>query len=160
VFVLGDAADVKDPKTGQPVPGLAPAAMQMGRYVGDVIRDEITRGVAPSAREPFHYVDKGTLATIGKRRAVADIRGWKFGGAFAWLLWSLVHISFLIGFRNKIFVMAGWIYDYITRGREARLITGTYQRRLRIPRGSQSAGGYVHVQQEPAMIENTENVSP
>src|SRR5262249_47020372 len=90
VFVLGDAAAVNDPKTGQPVPGLAPAAMQMGRYVGDVIRDEITRDVTPSARKPFHYFDKGTLATIGKRRAVADIRGWKFGGVFAWLLWSLV----------------------------------------------------------------------
>jgi NADH dehydrogenase len=159
VFVVGDAADAKDPTTGQPVPGLAPAAMQMGRYVGNVIRDELTRGVAPSAREPFHYVDKGTLATIGKRRAVADIRGWKFGGIIAWLLWSLVHVSFLIGFRSKIFVMAGWIYDYVIHGREARLITGSYKRRLRIPRGSGLDGGYVHVQQEPVTIENHEGVS-
>jgi NADH dehydrogenase len=159
VFVLGDAAAAKDSKSGQPVPGLAPAAMQMGRYVGDVIRDAITRGVTPSSREPFHYVDKGTLATIGKRRAVADIRGWKFGGIIAWLLWSLVHISFLIGFRSKIFVMAGWVYDYVVHGREARLITGSYKRRLRIPRGSGRAGGYVHVQQEPVTIENTESVS-
>jgi NADH dehydrogenase len=159
VFVLGDAAAVKDPKTGQPVPGLAPAAMQMGRYVGDVIRDELTRGVAPSAREAFHYFDKGTLATIGKRRAVADIRGWKFGGIVAWLLWSLVHVSFLIGFRSKFFVMAGWIYDYLLQNREARLITGSYKRRLRVPRGSGRAGGFVHVQQEPVTIENHEGVS-
>jgi NADH dehydrogenase len=159
VFVLGDAADVKDPKTGQPVPGLAPAAMQMGRYVGGVIRDEIRRGIAPSAREPFHYFDKGTLATIGKRRAVADIRGWRFGGIFAWLLWSLVHVSFLIGFRNKIFVMAGWMYDYVMNSREARLITGSYKRRLRVPHGTGREGGYVHVQQEPVAIENTENVT-
>jgi NADH dehydrogenase len=161
VFVLGDAAAVKDPKTGQPVPGLAPAAMQMGRYVGDVIRDELTRGVAASAasREPFRYFDKGSLATIGKRRAVADIRGWKFGGICAWLLWSLVHVSFLIGFRSKIFVMAGWIYDYLLQNREARLITGSYKRRLRVPRGSGRAGGFVHVQQEPVTIENHEGVS-
>jgi NADH dehydrogenase len=160
VFVVGDAAAATDSKTGQPVPGLAPAAMQMGRYVGSVIRDEVTRGALASSRQAFHYVDKGTLATIGKRRAVADIRGWKFGGIFAWLLWSLVHISFLVSFRSKIFVMAGWIYDYLMQGREARLITGSYRRRLRVPRGSRDGGGYVHVQQEPATIENTEGVSP
>jgi NADH dehydrogenase len=86
------------------------------------------------SREAFHYRDKGVLATIGTRRAVADIRGWRFGGVFAWLMWSLVHITFLIGFRNRLFVMAGWIYDYFTHGREARLITGTYQMRIHTAR--------------------------
>jgi NADH dehydrogenase len=138
VFVLGDAAAAKDAKTGQPVPGLAPAAMQMGRYVGEIIRDEITRGVAPADRPPFHYRDKGTMATIGKRRAVADIRGWRFGGVLAWLMWSLVHITFLIGFRSKFFVMAGWIYDYLANSREARLITGNFKLRVRQPLGKRS----------------------
>jgi NADH dehydrogenase len=71
------------------------------------------------------------LATIGTRRAVADIRGWRFGGVFAWLMWSLIHITFLIGFRNRLFVMAGWIYDYFASNREARLITGNFQMRVR-----------------------------
>ncbi|HEV8292156.1 MAG TPA: NAD(P)/FAD-dependent oxidoreductase, partial [Tepidisphaeraceae bacterium] len=110
VFVLGDAANAKDGKTGKPIPGLAPAAIQMGKYVGRIIRAEFG-GTPVEARSPFHYRDKGVLATIGTRRAVADIRGWRFGGVFAWLMWSLVHITFLIGFRNRLFVMAGWIYD-------------------------------------------------
>lgn len=133
VFVLGDAADVKDPRTQSPVPGLAPAAIQAGRYVGRVIRREIVSGA--SERPPFAYRDKGTLATIGKHRAVADIKGWRFGGYFAWLLWGLVHITFLISFRNKVFVMAGWIYNYVFGGHEARLITGKFTLDVRQPRG-------------------------
>jgi NADH dehydrogenase len=131
VFALGDAADVIDSKTGQPVPGLAPAASQMGKFVGTVLRDEIVHGVAVADRRKFHYVDKGTMATIGKRRAVADIHGWKFAGVLAWLAWGLVHVMFLIGFRSKLFVMAGWIYDYVMNAREARLITGNFKLRLR-----------------------------
>jgi NADH dehydrogenase len=134
VFVLGDAATAKDGKSGKPIPGLAPAAIQMGKYVGRIIRDDL-REMPVEQRKPFHYRDKGVLATIGTRRAVADIRGWKFGGVFAWLMWSLIHITFLIGFRNRLFVMAGWIYDYFTNNREARLITGSFQMRVREPRG-------------------------
>src|SRR3954471_9038638 len=133
VFVLGDAANAKDGKTGKPIPGLAPAAIQAGKYVAKIIRDDL-RGTPAEQRKPFHYRDKGVLATIGTRKAVADIRGWKFGGVFAWLMWSLVHITFLIGFRNRLFVMAGWIYDYFAHNREARLITGTFQMRVRDPR--------------------------
>lgn len=139
VFVVGDAASVKDAKTGQLIPGLAPAAIQMGRFVGRIIRDEIARGTSIAERPAFHYRDKGTLATIGRRRAVADIRGWRFSGVFAWLLWSIVHISFLISFRSKLFVMAGWIYDYLFRTREARLITGKFA--LKIHRGRGTGGG-------------------
>jgi NADH dehydrogenase len=135
VFVLGDAAHAVDAQTHQPLPGLAQAAIQSGRYVGRLLRDELEHRTDPDQRPPFHYYDKGMLATIGTRRAVADIRGWRFGGFFAWLLWSLVHITFLIGFRNKLFVMAGWIYDYLFSGREARLITGKFSLQIRRLRG-------------------------
>ena len=140
VFVVGDAADVKSADTGKPVPGLAPAAMQMGRYVGDVIKEELARGTPPEKRPAFVYNDKGIMATIGTHRAVADIKGWKFGGTLAWLTWSLIHVMFLIGFRSKVFVMMGWIYDYVFKGREARLITGTFKMRVRdLRRGPREA---------------------
>lgn len=134
-FVLGDAASLNDPVTGKPVPGVAPAAIQMGKYLGRLIRAELAAAPeTPPTREPFRYLDKGIMATIGTRRAVADIRGWKFGGVFAWLAWSLIHVMFLIGFRSKLFVMAGWIYDYAANGREARLITGSFTLHVRDPR--------------------------
>jgi NADH dehydrogenase len=122
VYVIGDAAAVTDPKTNQPVPGLAPAAMQEGRYVAKLIAAEL--GGAKPTREPFHYVDKGTLATIGVRRAVADIAGLKFGGLFAWLAWATVHLFFLVSFRNRLAVMFNWIGEYFSGTRDARLITG------------------------------------
>jgi NADH dehydrogenase len=137
VFVLGDAANAKSADTGQPVPGLAPAAIQMGKYVGGIIRDEVCAGVAPDKRRPFRYKDKGIMATIGTHRAVADIKGWRFGGVLAWLAWSLIHLMFLIGFRTKFFVMAGWIYDYLANAREARLITGSFKLKIRDPRRGQ-----------------------
>lgn len=125
VFVAGDLANVMDPKSNQPVPGLAPAAMQMGRHIGRLIRTEINMGPkAPSTRPAFHYVDKGTMATIGKNKAVADIRGWRFGGFLAWLMWGFVHLMFLISFRSKVFVMWTWIWDYLFNARSVRLITG------------------------------------
>ena len=152
VFVLGDAADAKD-ATGKPVPGLAPAAMQMGQYVAKIIREEVVgRGTAsatPPSRPPFKYRDKGIMATIGTRRAVADINGWRFGGVFAWLAWSLVHVMFLIGFRSKLFVMAGWVYDYVTNGREARLITGSFKLRVTNPR----RGSRVELREETSPAE-------
>jgi NADH dehydrogenase len=74
------------------------------------------------------------MATIGTHRAVADIKGWRFGGVLAWLAWSVIHLMFLIGFRTKLFVMAGWIFDYLAHGREARLITGTFKLKVRDPR--------------------------
>ncbi len=124
VFVIGDAAAVTDAKTNQPVPGLAPAAMQEGRFVAKIIASEVSGRSTRAERPAFHYVDKGTMATIGKRHAVADIKGFRFGGFFAWLMWSFVHLLFLVSFRNKVWVMLNWIYEYITNGREARLITG------------------------------------
>ena len=91
------------------------------------------RRARPRERPPFRYNDKGIMATIGTHRAVADIKGWRFGGVLAWLAWSLIHVMFLIGFRTKFFVMAGWIYDYLANGREARLITGAFKLRIREP---------------------------
>jgi NADH dehydrogenase len=137
VFVVGDAAAVIDPETKQPVPGLAPAAMQMGRFVAKTIIDDINRpdgarlGSPTQPRPAFKYVDKGTLATIGVRRAVADIRGWKFGGFFAWAMWCLIHVMFLISFRNKLAVMWNWFEQYLTGSREVRLITGNYRLNLK-----------------------------
>ncbi len=110
VFVVGDLAAVSG------VPGVAPAAMQMGRHVGKMI--------ASGERREFRYKDKGSLATIGRARAVADIRGIRFGGFFAWLAWLVIHIFYLIGFRNRFFVLAGWAWHYLTFRRGARIITG------------------------------------
>jgi len=126
---------VNDPETNHPVPGLAPAAMQMGKFVAKIIAAE-TGSDTPPPRPAFHYRDKGTMATIGKRRAVVDIKGFKFGGYFAWLLWSLIHITFLVSFRNKLWVVLNWIYNYFTNSREARLITGEARiklRKIRVP---------------------------
>lgn len=119
VFVLGDAAHVLD-EDGAPLPGLAPVAMQQGRHVAKVIREDLDG----RPRTPFRYVDKGTMATIGKARAVAWIGRLRFGGLFAWLAWSLVHILFLVGFRTRIVVMLEWIFLYVFQRRDARLIHG------------------------------------
>lgn len=110
VFVAGDLAAVDG------VPGVAPAAMQMGRHAGRVI--------ATGERRPFEYKDKGSLATIGRARAVADIRGLRFSGFLAWFSWLAIHIFYLIGFRNRFFVLAGWSWHYLTFRRGARIITG------------------------------------
>lgn len=119
VFVIGDAANAKD-KEGNPLPGLAPVALQMGRYVGKLIKKE----TPISKAKPFHYVDKGTMATIGRAKAVAEIRGFTFSGFIAWLVWCFIHIFFLIGFRNRFRVFAEWSWYYLTFKRGVRLITG------------------------------------
>ena len=151
VFVLGDAAAATDADTGKPVPGLAPAAMQMGKHVGRILADELAGKTSPTGRPPFRYRDKGIMAAIGVRRAVAEVGGWKIGGIVAWLMWSLVHVMFLIGFRSKFFVMAGWIHDYFVHGREARLITGDFKMRIRNPRGE--GRPHVHLQQTAASLD-------
>ena len=130
VFVVGDLANVIDKQTNQPVPGLAPAAMQMGTHVGKVIRQQISGGVKVEDRVSFEYWDKGTMATIGKARAVADIRGWKFSGLIAWLMWSMIHILFLVGFRNKILVLVNWLWNYTVDSKGARLITGDFKPKI------------------------------
>jgi NADH dehydrogenase len=124
VFVIGDLASATSADTGEPVPGVAQGAIQMGDFVGGIIAQELKIGVEPELRPEFSYRDKGNLATIGRARAVADIWGRSFHGFIAWLLWSLVHVLFLIGFRNKILVMVNWAWQWLVQARGARLITG------------------------------------
>jgi NADH dehydrogenase len=119
IFVIGDAAAAAGPD-GKPLPGVAPVAKQQGRYVADVLMAR-----AAGARLPaFRYRDFGSMATIGRKRAVAQIGAFKVSGVVAWLLWSLAHIYFLIGFRNRLAVASNWCWNYITFGRGTRLITG------------------------------------
>jgi len=119
IFVIGDMASLKQ-ENGEPVPGLAPAAMQEGESAAANILNDIKN----KPRKDFRYVDKGTMATIGRRRAIADIRGWKFSGLIAWFMWLGLHIVLLIGFRNRFYVLLEWFWAYLTRERSARLITG------------------------------------
>ncbi len=109
VFVLGDAAYLE--QNGRPVPGVAPAATQMGRYAGAAIGRAVA-GQAPPA--DFRYVDKGSMATIGRAKAIADIKGFRFSGFPAWLMWSLIHVFYLITFRNRVRVFLEWIWYYLT----------------------------------------------
>ncbi len=114
VFVTGDLATVPG------VPGVAPAAMQMGRHAARMIQADITG----RARTAFDYKDKGSLATIGRARAVADFGRIRFGGFVAWLAWLAIHIFYLIGFRNRVLVLISWAWSYLTFRRGARIITG------------------------------------
>lgn len=119
VFVIGDLATLKD-GNGNLLPGVAPVAMQEGRSVAKTI----ARDLKQEPRKDFHYFDKGSLATIGRAAAVAQIRKLHISGYLAWLSWLFVHIFFLIGFRNRIIVMIQWAWSYVTYERGARLITG------------------------------------
>jgi len=125
VRVLGDMIALTDPK-GQVVPGVSPAAMQMGTYVAKSIAREIRTGrvLEPNQRPPFTYFDKGTMATIGRSRAVAKIGRFEFSGFLAWQAWLFIHLVFLVGFRNKISVLLSWTYSYLTFKRGARVIYG------------------------------------
>jgi NADH dehydrogenase len=122
VLALGDMVRVPDPQTGEPrrLPGLAPVAMQQGRYAGRVVVARLAGRPAPG---PFRYRDKGSLATIGRASAVAEVRGLRFSGFPAWVAWLTIHIFYLIGFENRIIVLLRWAYGYFTRGRGNRLIT-------------------------------------
>ena len=119
VFVIGDAAAVFD-KKGNTLPGVSPVAITEGRYVAKFI----LRKLKYKKIKPYIYFDKGSLATIGKAKAVADFGWLRFSGFFAWLLWVFVHIFFLIGFKNRFIVMIEWIFAYFTYQKSARLIVG------------------------------------
>jgi NADH:quinone reductase (non-electrogenic) len=119
VFAIGDMALVMQ-ENGKPVPGVSPAAMQMARHVARIIDDELAG--EKDARTPFKYWDKGTMATIGRSKAVAEIGKIRMTGFPAWLAWLTVHLIFLIGFRNKIAVMLQWTYSYFAYKRGARII--------------------------------------
>ena len=127
-FVIGDAAYLVDSATGQQVPGVSQGALQMGRYVAKVIEAQLREGGTTSAQKlraaGFHYNDLGSMATVGKSRAVVEIGRLHFGGFLAWLAWMALHITVLIGFRNRVAVMLSWIYSYVFFRRGSRLITG------------------------------------
>jgi NADH dehydrogenase len=119
VFVIGDLAHVVG-DDGRTLPGLAPVAMQQGRFVARAIFADL--GGRP--RGSFRYKDRGQMATIGRSRAIVQMQRLHFGGFAAWLTWLLVHIYFLVGFRNRLFVVISWAWSYLTYGRGARLIVG------------------------------------
>ena len=126
VFAIGDLALVLQ-DNGEPVPGVSPAAMQMARHVARIVGGELDLGRGRAPRPPFKYWDRGTMATIGRSAAVAWIGRFHISGRFAWLAWLLVHLIFLIGFRNKLAVLLQWTYSYFTYKRGARIITGFTQ---------------------------------
>ena len=118
ILVLGDVAFLED-EGGEPLPGVAPVAMQQGRYAAQRIVDRLGGRETP----PFRYRDKGRLAVIGRAAAVAEVASIKFSGLVAWILWLFVHIMYLVGFANRVLVLVRWAQSYITRGRGTRLIT-------------------------------------
>ncbi len=122
VFALGDMVSVRG-ADGQPValPGVAPVAMQQGRYVAGVIRARL----AGKETKPFRYHDKGNLATIGRAAAVADVKGFRLSGFLAWITWLVVHLWYLVGFQNRLIVLVRWSISFLTHGRGARLITAS-----------------------------------
>lgn len=120
IFVAGDLASLQQ-ADGKPVPGVAPAAKQMGGHVARSIRARVLGQPAPA---PFRYADFGNLATIGRRAAVVDLRGLRFSGFLAWAFWLAAHVFFLIGFRNRLIVMLNWSWAYYTYQRHARIILG------------------------------------
>jgi NADH dehydrogenase len=119
VFVIGDVAAVSDSQ-GKPVPGIAPAAKQMGKYVGRLI---VARIAGRPVKNPFRYMHLGNLATIGRRAAVVELGRFRLRGFIGWLFWSVAHIYFLIGLRNRFIVAFSWLWNYLTFQRGARLIT-------------------------------------
>jgi NADH dehydrogenase len=120
VFALGDMITIRR-RDGQPaaLPGVAPVAMQQGRYAARVVR----RRLQGRRSRPFRYLDKGNLATIGKAKAVADLHGVELSGFTAWLTWLFVHLFYLIGVQNRLVVFTRWSASFLTNGRSARIIT-------------------------------------
>jgi NADH dehydrogenase len=128
VFVIGDLAHLEE--SGKLLPGVCQTAMQMGEHAARMVVNDIKQ----KPRHGFHYRDKGSLATIGRAAAVADIHGLRLSGLIAWLIWVFVHIMYLIGFKNRIVVMIQWAWAYIGYRRGIRLITGEPEMHLMQPR--------------------------
>jgi NADH dehydrogenase len=134
VFVLGDTALLLD-RSGKPLPGVAPVAKQQGQYLAKLLKARAAGKQLP----PFRYRDYGSLATIGRKRAIFQLGALKFTGLFAWLLWSTAHIYFLIGFRNRLVVAMSWAWSYVTFQRGTRLITGVLGTRADVTAGSEAS---------------------
>ncbi len=123
VFALGDMVAIRRGDELQTLPGLAPVAMQQGRHAARMLLARL----GGRKTQPFHYRDKGNLATIGRARAVADLKGMHLSGAPAWVTWLAVHLWYLIGFQNRLLVLTRWAFSFLTHGRGARLISGRNQ---------------------------------
>lgn len=119
IFVIGDMSHLKG-KDGKPLPGVAPVAQQQGRYVARLIRSQLQ---GKNERRPFRYFDKGSMATIGRAAAVADLHIVRFAGMLGWMAWLFIHLMSLVRFQNRILVLLQWAWSYFTRNRSARLIT-------------------------------------
>jgi NADH dehydrogenase len=122
IFVVGDAANFME--NGRSLPGIAPVAMQQGRYIGKLIKNRLEGRDIPR----FNYSDKGSMATIGRAKAIFQAGNIKLSGFIAWIMWAFIHIMYLIGFRNRYRVMAEWVWYYISFKPGARLITGERRR--------------------------------
>lgn len=122
VFAIGDVACFVDESTQKPLPGVSPVAMQQGRYVANLIKNEIRGKVR---KKKFVYFDKGSMATIGRKDAVAEFMGLKIYGLFGWLAWLFIHLFYQVGFKNKVSILITWIWSYISLQAGARLITNT-----------------------------------
>ncbi|MEL6340445.1 MAG: NAD(P)/FAD-dependent oxidoreductase [Myxococcota bacterium] len=146
IFVVGDAASYTPAGTDSPLPGVAQVAMQMGAYVGTVVREEIVDGSSGSRRLPFRYRDKGSMAIIGKNRAVAAIGKHRFAGFPAWVMWAFVHVVFLVGSRNRLRVLFNWAVGWVFNSHDARLIVGDSKLRVRLPHGP----GFERANPQPA----------
>jgi NADH dehydrogenase len=120
IFVIGDTAAVTG-ADGRPLPGIAPVAKQQGGYVARLIAARL----AGRSLAPFRYRNLGNLATIGRRAAVADFSRVRLSGSLAWLVWGVVHVLFLLGFRNRVSVLVHWLWAYVTFESGSRLITGS-----------------------------------
>ena len=131
VFVTGDMAAATSADTGLPVPGVAQGGIQMGRYAGRAIAAAVAS--RSEDRKPFVYRDKGSMAIIGKAKAVAVIGRFKTAGFLAWLIWGGIHIAFLIGFRNRLQVLLSWFWSWLLNARDARLITGDAGLEIQVP---------------------------
>ncbi|MBA3652381.1 MAG: NAD(P)/FAD-dependent oxidoreductase, partial [Chthoniobacterales bacterium] len=127
VQVIGDLASLADKRTGKPLPGVSPVAMQQGRHAVENIRTMMAGGTP----RRFWYFDKGSMATIGRNKAVADLHAVHLSGLPAWLVWLFVHVLFLVGFRNRVAVLLQWAWAYFTFNKGARLITRNFQSEMR-----------------------------
>jgi len=119
LFVIGDLAHYRN-QNGQPLPGVAPVAMQQGHYVAELIHHRVQDQTSP----PFQYHNRGSMAIVGRAEAVADISGWRFSGLLAWLAWLFIHLIHIVELENRLLVVTQWAWNYFTRNRSARLITG------------------------------------
>ncbi len=125
IFAIGDIACMAIEEHPHGLPMMAQPAIQQGEQLGD----NLLRLIEEKPLKPFSYKDKGAMATIGRNKAVVDLKKWKFQGVFAWYVWMFVHLFFLIGFRNRMVVFVNWVYNYVRFDREARLIIRPFKRK-------------------------------